>query len=283
MRSPLLKIVSDMRSLEPFPHVATSVLAMSSREDVVPDELIEVIQTDPALTGKVLRLCNSAYYGFQREIASLQEAGNMLGARTLTNLVLTSSAGKYFRDYGSAKGRSQEGLWERCVTHAVAARMLARQHVSTDPERAYTAGLLQNMGNMVLDRYCFEERSAVDHEIANGRTQVEAERVVLGVHHAEIGARLSTRWALPDVLVDTIRHHHSPDEATIDPVLTATIHLAEVLGDCVLIGMDPESLMLEACDAAYELTGLAPDKMQRMGVGLSEELEKARDLLCQGA
>ena len=92
MNLPLKDIVQDLRSLEPFPSVATRVLELASDEEVVPSELIEIIQLDPGLTAKVLRLCNSALYGFQREISTLQEAGNLLGVRALVNLVLTSSA-----------------------------------------------------------------------------------------------------------------------------------------------------------------------------------------------
>ena len=90
----LRSLVTDMRSIAPFPHVASTVLSLAAKPGVVPEQLIEVIQTDPGLTGKVLKLCNSAYYGFQREIASLEEAGNMVGVRTLTNLVLTSCSGR---------------------------------------------------------------------------------------------------------------------------------------------------------------------------------------------
>jgi HD-like signal output (HDOD) protein len=146
----------EMRSLEPFPGVAARVLEVAGRTEVVPSELIELVQTDPGITSKVLKLCNSAYYGFQREIASLHEAGNLLGVTTLVNLVLTSSAGKYFRDYGSAKNRSMEARWEQCVSNAIGARLIAKRHGKVDPDRAYTAGLLENIGHLVLDRFLDE-------------------------------------------------------------------------------------------------------------------------------
>ena len=119
MHVPLKDLMYEMRSLEPFPGVAARVLEVAGRDEVVPSELIELVQTDPGITSKVLKLCNSAYYGFQREIAALHEAGNLRGVTTLVNLVLTSSAGKYFRDYGSAKGHSMESRWEQCVSNAI--------------------------------------------------------------------------------------------------------------------------------------------------------------------
>ena len=132
MQGTLKDIVSEIRSLEPFPGVALKVLELSGQKDVVPNELISIIQTDAGLTGKVLKLCNSAYYGFQREIASLQEAGNLLGVQTLVNLVLTSSTNRYFRDYGGAEDDASERLWRNSVATAIAARMIASRDDKVD-------------------------------------------------------------------------------------------------------------------------------------------------------
>lgn len=282
MSLPLKEIVQDLRSLEPFPGVAMRVLELAAREHVVPSELIDVIQLDPALTAKVLRLCNSAFYGFQREISTLEEAGNMLGVRTLVNLVLTSSANRYFRDYGQASGRSQDELWTASVTHAVAARMLAdrvSQRVrGVDRERAYTAGLLQNIGLLVLDRYCQDGRGKVLALTRQGHSVIEAEKYALGLHHAELGARLVSHWDLPQVLTDTIRFHHNPENATIDQVLTSIVHLSETMAARELLDGEPDELSYEVSEAALELTGLTDDDFEGIGVELRGELEKAREL-----
>ncbi len=279
MQPPLKKIVQEIRSLDPFPQVATRVLELSAQEQVVPNELIAVIQVDPALTGKVLKLCNSAYYGFQREIASLEEAGNLLGTRTLVNLVLTTSAGRYFRNYGSASPASQKSLWKKSVTHAVAARLIAEANGRVEKERAYTAGLLQNLGSLVLDRFFQEGQAYVAAIAAQGFTLIEAEKYALGLHHAELGARLMTRWELPTVLTDTVRFHHAPEQATVDPVLTATVHLAETLAAARLAGDDMQTLSYEVSAAALELSGMRASDFEEIGVDLASQLEKAHELL----
>ena len=192
MHIPLKDLMFEMRSLEPFPGVATRVLELAARNDVVPSELIELVQTDPGITSKVLKLCNSAYYGFQREIASLHEAGNLLGVTTLVNLVLTSSAGKYFKS-GGAPGGATEKRWEQCVANAIGARIIAARHGKVDPERAYTAGLLENIGHLVLDRFLDSSMATIQAVAVSGTDLIDAEKKVLGMHHAEIGARLTTR------------------------------------------------------------------------------------------
>jgi len=278
MQSQLKEIVCEIRSLEPFPSIATRVLELASQPQVVPGELIGVIQMDPGLTSKVLRLCNSAYYGFQRQIASLDEAGNMLGVTTLVNLVLTSSAGRYFRDYGESTENSQSDLWMRSVTNALASRIIADHNRVVDPERAYTAGLLQNIGSLVLDRFFHNGRQRVFAVAQAGYSLIDAEKHALGLHHAEIGARLATRWGLPEVLTDTIRFHHMPEKATVDPLLTATVHLAETVATARIAGDNMPGFAYEVHDAALQLTGMSPGDFDAVDMGLQGELERAEAL-----
>ncbi|MDG1983229.1 MAG: HDOD domain-containing protein [Planctomycetota bacterium] len=279
MHVPLKDLMLEIRSLEPFPGVAARVLEVAGREDVVPSELIELVQTDPGITSKVLKLCNSAYYGFQREIASLHEAGNLLGVTTLVNLVLTSSAGKYFRDYGSARGQSMDARWQQCVSNAIGARLIASEHQLVDPDRAYTAGLLENIGHLVLDRFLEEALAEIRTKALSGADLMDAEREVLGLHHAEIGARLSTRWSLPSVLVEVIRHHHEPELAGKDAALAATVHLAEILTQELAVKAGDEPLRYSLNDKALDLTGLTRTQLAGFAEELRAEMVRARDFV----
>lgn len=280
MHIPLKDLMFEMRSLEPFPGVAARVLELSARKDVVPSELIELVQTDPGITSKVLKLCNSAYYGFQREIASLHEAGNLLGVTTLVNLVLTSSAGKYFKDYGGADAKQMENRWTQCVANAIGARIIASRSGKVDPERAYTAGLLENIGHLVLDRFMDSAVEAIRAVSLSGTGTIDAEKKVLGMHHAEIGARLTTRWSLPEVLVDVIRHHHHPDQAGESRELAAVIHLAEILTQDVMAEMgEPTALNYEINEAACNIAGLSRDDLAELSGLLSQEMARAKDFV----
>lgn len=285
MQTPLKDIVFEMRSLEPFPGVATRVLELAGRPDVVPGDVIQLVQTDAGITAKVLKLCNSAYFGFQRDIASMHEAGNRLGLTTLVNLVMTSSAGKYFRDYGGASADAQARLWKRSVATAISARLVAQKHRRTDPEQAYTAGLLENIGTMVLERHMGDARFAIRAVAKSGCTVIEAEKRTLGLHHAEIGARLCTKWGLPEVLINTIRFHHAPEVAGNDKLLAATAHLAEHLTDMTLAidsppapGEDPD-LTYDLSPSALQLTNLRESDFPPLQDRLRAELERAKEFL----
>ncbi len=275
----LQEILGQIRSLEPFPRVVTWVLDIASRDELIPNELIEVIQTDPGITARVLRVSNSAFYGCQGEIASLKDAGNLLGVSTLVNLVLTCAASNYFRQQGSAAASGQDRLWQCCLTHAVASRLLAERHGRTDPEVAYTAGLLQHVGSLVLDRFYDDGRVFIDTAVRNGDERIDAERKVLGMSHAEIGARLLSRWDMPHALVDTVRFHHKPDQASIDPVLASTTHLAETVGAARIAEEEPDALAYNVSDAALRLTGLGPGDFDVIEVQLRNGLRRATEML----
>ncbi len=278
MPKSLKSIVMDMRSLEAFPKVATSVLSVANQPGVIPADVIDIVQTDVGITGKVLKLCNSAYYGFQREVGSLQEAGNMLGTDTLVNLVLTSSANKFFRSAGQVSPDRQEELWTNSITQALASRLIAQRFGYENPDRAYTTGLMQNIGTIVMDRFYNDELGHVMAEVQAGRSPIAAERAILGIHHAEIGARLATKWELPESLTDTIRFHHDPGNANVDRLLASTVHLAETMMPAPNGDGTPQAMLHDVCEAAFELTGLTPEDFELLREELEVELKKAQAL-----
>lgn len=272
-------VLAEIRTLEPFPHVATRVLAISAREDAVPNEITDVIQADPALTAKVLRLCNSAYYGFQREVASLFDAGNLLGVKTLVNLVMTSCGSSYFRKYGAASKADHEARWKTCIVTAFASKILAEVRGGVDGHRAYTAGLLANIGQIVVDRFLAEQKPALAAALDRGASLLESEREVFGIHHAEIGARLAIQWGFPDVLIDTIRNHHAPEHATVDPLLTSAVSVAGDIAWAIGMGDGFDGATYSASPEAYDTLRMEPGSLADMTERIERELERARDFL----
>ncbi|MCC6408079.1 MAG: HDOD domain-containing protein [Planctomycetes bacterium] len=279
MSKALPVILNEIKSLEPLPRVALQVMALSEKEDVTPRELIAIIQTDGGMTAKVLKLSNSAYYGFAREIASLEEAGNMLGTRALFNLVLTSCTGRYFRDYGGCNKDAMERVWETSVMTAITASTLSRLHGRVDRHRAYTAGLLLNIGRIVLERFVIPYRGAIDAQMRLGAELTTIEQRLFGMHHAEIGAQLAERWAFPDVLIDTIRHHHSPESARVDPLMTSFCHLAETITSALELDGGPDDIHLDLSDRALTTAGLDKSALAEVESLLVGELKKAREMV----
>lgn len=273
------EILTEIKSLEPLPAVAMRVLEMGARDEVVPHELIAVIETDAAMTAKVLKLSNSAYYGFKREIASISEAGNLLGVSALVNLVLTGCAGRHFKKHGSASVEATQRMWEESVSNALAASLFARLSGAVDRNRAYTAGLLQNIGRLVLERHMVREELEIEREVSSGVVRIHAERNVLGLDHAEVGARLCERWNFPAVLVDAVRFHHEPELARCDPLLTTFVHLGEEVTLRTARERDPSVRGYALEDTAVEKAGFEDSALESIRGLLTREVEKAREFL----
>lgn len=231
-------MLAAVRNLEPLPAIAGRVLALAAREDVVPAEVCALVQADPALCAKLLRLANSAWFGFRREIATLDEAGVALGVDRLTSLALTACAGRWFRAGALGEKRARDA-WREAVASALAARLCARLAGACEPERAYTAGLLQDVGAHAVERCLPAEHAAIAEARASGIDRLAAERAVLGVDHAQLGAILAERWSLPPGLCDAIRWHHAPERAGDAADLALAVHLGDELARSLVRGDEP--------------------------------------------
>ncbi|MEO2094256.1 MAG: HDOD domain-containing protein [bacterium] len=272
-------ILEGIQNLDPWPPVALKVLQLSRQPEICPSDLIRVIQTDASITALVLKLCNSAFYGFQQRIASLPEAGNLLGVEALSNLVLTTcvhGACSGSGSRGSARGRR---LWERSVMNALAASLLAGIDGQVSRDRAYTAGLLQNIGHTLIHHHCADFLVEINALRREGADQLCAEKDVLGLNHAEIGARLARRWDLPDELVDVILHHHQPDRAQVDPRLVAVAHMGERVTYALALGEGLGALAYSFSDAKLALQGIDHGRFELIENSLMAELQKVQHLV----
>lgn len=283
MHPVLREILQDIDRLEPFPEVASKVLELTLQDDLndaeMIRELVGVVRTDLGVTAKVLKLANSAAFGTGQEIATLQEAGVRLGRESLVRLVMTSTAACFFMGLGSSSARSNRSLWEESVSNAVSARLVARRCGYEDHELAYTVGLVQNMGHVVMDRFLVQERDEILGRLDDGCTALEAEEEVLGMSHAELGARMARRWNFPSVLVDAIRNHHVPGRSQRDRELCATTSLAEALTWWLLGEEDTRALCYGVSGRTVESMELSRAELAELVSELPTELERTRDLI----
>ncbi len=277
MAWPLTEIVRGIKTLRPWPPVAARVLEIASQPEAVPGDVVQVVRTDAALTAKVLKLANSAYYGFQHEVDSLLDAANKLGLSAIVQLVVTSCASGTLREDAGPEGGKH--LWERSVRSAVAAGVIARATGVVEPDRAYTAALLENLGELVFERHLDPFREEVEARVRSGVDRLDAEREVLGLDHAIIGARLARHWGLPDGLVDAIGFHHRPEEARVEPLLTAVAGLAESVTEALEKDGDLDALSYGISPEALALTGLDAQRLSELFPDVEREVERARDMI----
>jgi putative nucleotidyltransferase with HDIG domain len=240
-RQAVLDCLDVLDTLPSLPHVVSDMLRLIADEDYAMEDLMSLVQQDPTLTARVLRLANSAHYGRQKEIDSLQEALILLGGAEIHRLVTTTSVMRSLSGgFGADRVLDQIDFWSHSLGTAELARGIANAFRLQFRGADFTAGLLHDVGKVVLDQYFHPEfRECLEVVEHQGLPLFEAERKVLGIDHAEAGYFLATRWGLPENLRTVMRDHHAfmPDHP--NAVLTSCVRLADVLvkeGDMACLG-----------------------------------------------
>jgi len=265
MAKPTLEdIVKKVQSLPQLPAAALRISSLLDKEDTNAEMLAEVIRMDPSLTGQILRLCNSAAYGFTRKIATVKEAVAILGFSVLSSMVYTVIA-KFSLDkpvigYGLKAG----DLWLNALTCAVYAKHIAKKLKFSNPELPYTAALLRDIGMLVLGEYVGTHYPEIERLTIKDKIDfVQAEWQVLGFNHCMVGERIAEKWNLPPVLLHAIKYHHTPSRApsqlTPDESKVVTIvHLADIMTRMVGYGSGNDGLMYTLDTKALEKIGITP-------------------------
>jgi HD-like signal output (HDOD) protein len=197
-------VVREIAELRPLPGVASAALHITDSDRFSAHELAKVISADQALTAKVLRLSNSAYYGFPRRIGTVRDAIVLIGFRAVRSAVLASSVMEVHRDPQSIDYRT---FWRFSVTVGVLAELVAQSERGPF-EEAFTAGVLHNIGRLALDQHMPDQFIECRRRAERDQMSMhEAERKVLGYTDAELGAALARHWSFPEELVDAVAHH----------------------------------------------------------------------------
>ena len=253
------------KNLPTIPTVLAKILQLVDAESASGKELIKVIEHDQALTGKMLRLANSAFFGQTRKVATIPRAVVLLGFSTVRNLALGV---KVWDALGTGIARTRlDELWAHAVTVAVATKALAARLRAGDPDEGFTAGLLHDVGRLVLAMRFRDEY----WRVVGGASEVEAidrlEASSLGVDHAEVGGWILEAWSLPPAIVEAVRGHHAVGARPgVAGLLAITDRLA-AWTDLADGTMRPEATALLA---RGEDSGVTPALWQEVLVGLRE-------------
>ncbi|MCC6491012.1 MAG: HDOD domain-containing protein [Candidatus Hydrogenedentes bacterium] len=254
------EILSKVREVPSLPLTATRMLQLVQNPDTPFTEIQREVELDVTLASNILRLANSAYFAGSGPIASVRDAIVRLGTKRILQLVLTTSVApltsKPLKGYGLRAG----GLLRHCAATAIGAEQLSRELQLNAPDYAYTAGLMHDIGKIVLGTYLeIDATPVLDLAYKEGLSFEVAEQRVLGVDHAEVGATLLEAWMIPATVVDVVRWHHSPDaypgpERFVVDLIHVADHVARVSGTSAEADGMNYSLSVEA----VERLGLKP-------------------------
>ena len=216
MSSPTLESVIECPTLPSLPAVALEVLSLMRDPNVPIKEIAEVVQNDQALAGKILKTVNSSYYGLASPCPTISRAMGYLGLNTVKSLVLGFSLVDTFSGISDGDGFDLTAYWRRGIYGAAGARLLARTTRAYDPDEAFIAALLQDVGMLAMITVMEGEYEAVLIGCPDHETVVAGERDIFGFDHCETGAALAAKWRLPENLIEAIRCHHNVEKAPPD-------------------------------------------------------------------
>jgi putative nucleotidyltransferase with HDIG domain len=271
--------VIAQKNLPTIPVVLAKVLQLCSNDGADSRQLITVIEEDQALTGKMLRLANSAFFGQSRRVETISRAVVLLGFSTVRNLALSV---KVWDALAAGIARAQlEVLWDHSLACAVAAKELVARLRAGDPDRAFTAGLLHDVGRLILAMRLRDEYWKVVGGVGESESIDAVERSAFGVDHAEAGAWMLEAWALPTAIVESVRLHHDvsgvPVESRIVGVADRLLGATELVsgevgprGSELLEQTSTHGLTLEVWQAVVARLG-AGEHATAFGLASSEQ------------
>jgi HD-like signal output (HDOD) protein len=266
-----------------MPAVVGRLLAVVANETSSSRELIELVSQDQALTARILRLANSAFFGFSRDIGTLGRAVMVLGFDAVRNFALGAKIWDAL--LGAGKARALE-LWNHAALVALAARHLALEAQIEDREQAFVAGLLHDVGRVILELSFPEDYAVIDARNGCDAEALALETAAVGADHCQAGGWLTEAWFLPESIVSAAATHHvvPTREARLDSSLIVNLANRLIRGTDFDEGKTPLYVDPEAT-ALLEL-GIAPgmnmDSWQQIAAGLRPEKDELRQLFAGG-
>jgi HD-like signal output (HDOD) protein len=262
--------VTARKNLPTIPVVLARILQLVDADKANGKELIAVIEHDQALTAKILRLANSAFFGQSRRVAAIPRAVVLLGFTTVRNLALGV---KVWDVLGAGIARSRvDELWAHAVAVGLATRSLATRLRIGDPEEGFTAGLLHDVGRLVLAMRFRDEYWRIVGGAGEVQPIHELEAATFGVDHAEVAGWMLEAWSLPPMIVDAVRLHHAP--ATADGI-AGLLAVTDRLVAWTDLGNGTTRPEADALLATTEGQGISPDVWREVVVRLREGGELA--------
>lgn len=224
------EILAKINTIPAIPSAATQAIHLLQDDDSDMNEIVEIVKHDPALTANLLRVCNSSEFGSFVKFTSIHDSLIRLGTRRVLKLIMASavgpSIGQPLRGYDLPAG----GLWEYSVAVALGTEELAAELDLPQDPMTFTAALLHDIGKIVLSTFMVVDAAPIVELATNRQISFEAaEREILGIDHAEVGAKLLELWNLPAEIVEIVRYHHEPDRLEEPSWALDLVHVADVL------------------------------------------------------
>jgi len=256
-RVPIESIVAAVDDLPALPHIVIKVMELTEDPNSTAQDINNVLSQDQAMTARVLKLANSAFYGFPRRIATITDAIVLLGFKTIKSILMAATVSDILAREMEGYALEHGELWKHSQCAAMAARHIAKKVKYMQFDLAYTGALLHDIGKVILNNAMKDSyHDVVNLVMEKNITFLDAEIEVLGFSHADVGARVAEKWNLPKDLVEAIQYHHNPEQATVNKQLTSIVHIADAICVSMGIGIGVDGMLYSISQESLEMFGL---------------------------
>jgi HD-like signal output (HDOD) protein len=266
-------LVNGIPSLGSYAGVIAEIEAVLDHPNSTLADLGAVIEKDPDLTARLLKLGNSSFFGFPNRLETVAEAVSLIGIQQVQDLILASSVVEVFEGI-SAELVNMESFWKHSIACGIGARCLAIARQIPKAEKFFVGGLLHDLGRLVIFSRAPAEAVAVFQLYQSRRMLLrEAEMTVLGFDHAQIGEALMRCWLYPANLVQAVANHHSPVAAGPYQLESSLVHLADYLAHAMQMGNSGEHLVPPLSLKAWERVALPIDTLDSVMRSIDDQIE----------
>ncbi len=272
-------ILARIAEISPLPGTVVRLISVINDPGSTVQDIVEVIKYDQAVTSQMLRMCNSTYFGLSREMHSLNDAMRFLDTMKVLQLLMAVHGNALLAKGQSGYGLEPGMLWKHSVAAALAASAFSQRASLRNANLAFTAGLLHDIGKVILNEYVAKEFSQIARTVTEQKTSfVEAEKQVLGFSHEEIGEKVAEKWKLPDPLIRCIRYHHDPSMLKPADPLVDIVYLADCVCLLLGIGLGTDELHYRADPTVMERYDLRESDLEITGASMMSELKRVEEL-----
>jgi putative nucleotidyltransferase with HDIG domain len=275
------RILKSINTIPAFPATGNKVAQLLNKPDYSVPQVANVIKYDPSITANILKMANSAYFGPQHKISNIHDAVIYLGQKNLLRAIQTSGISKYYKKGTPGYYDKATDLWEHSVAVALMSQILARKITGQEDTTLYTAALLHDVGKIIMGEFVRDSLKKIS-EIVNkkGLSFLEAEEIVLGINHADLGGRIAEYWNFPVEIKDAVSYHHRPDllekEEKIMPWI---VYMADQACLMMGVGGGVDGLAHRAVSQLLKKFSLRMKDLEMSMVMLSDDLNRAKEIV----
>ena len=274
------RIIKAARDLPPMPDVIFKIQRTLLDPNAYVQQIADLIETDQALAAKVLKYANSPFYGMTGKVASVHHAAVILGFRTLGELTTIAGFSELMGNKLPGYGYRADELWKHSLAVALAARHIAQKLSPELASDALTAGLIHDLGKLILDSYVLEQRERFDDFMeATEQTFLNAEKQILGFDHAEIAYEICKHWHFPESLSLCIKYHHYPSLSN-DNLMAFILHLADYIAVLSVSGYDMDEILNLQEEGTQEFLEIHLEEIKSTSSAIISSIANIEEELC---